>query len=237
MQKKSPKITIKFFLNKNVAPVQDDKERDYYPLYVMLIYNRKNTQIRSHFEDYVYTSLEAVEKESPGLMAFEEKMLRKLVEYIIKYQGEEEFSLNGISKKYEYLSISIFDAMDAYLTDKLKSFVFSTPNELSPVLNFDGEGVTALHLFKVAKLLFKGFTSYLMPTLFDEMKAYEKYLVLFPEPQPKYNFPIVLDWLVGNHQKELDDAYLKVFKKKGNDLKYIHSLIDEATWKFEQYVV
>ena len=58
--KKEKKITVKFFLNRKVEPATGDKGEKYYPLYLMITYNRKNMQFRSKYGMF-YSDLNEVE--------------------------------------------------------------------------------------------------------------------------------------------------------------------------------
>ena len=83
-KKKAPtkpkKITIKFFVNKAVQPTIEGETKRY-PLYALITYDRKNTMMRCHYGNY-YKDLNEIERvHYPGLLAMEERIIRKTIDY------------------------------------------------------------------------------------------------------------------------------------------------------------
>jgi len=229
--KKSSKITIKFFLNENInGPIEDPNDIPLHPLYILVIFRRSNTKIRSQYGMY-YESLEEVGKYDENLMLFEERIIRKLIEYEVSKYGEDEFSLAGLKDKFEIYSTSIKSACEVYLKDELRKAFKNTKDDLFHVLTTRHELATVERLFKAGKLLFKDFEKGLEPQLLEEIYAFEKYKMLFPGKLFGYNFPTVIDWVAGNHLQQLDELYKKTFNKQDKTLKAIHSLLENSCQK------
>lgn len=225
---KTSKITIKFFLKKSLPAGSDESGKILYPLYIMITYKRKNTQIKSKYGSN-YLNIEEVEKWDKGLISFEEKILRKVIEYEIERVGEEKFSLVGIGQKYEVYSTSIYWAIEKYMKRKLWSAIQRTNDELQMVLRYDTAQATFSRLYKAATLLFKDFNEKLSPELAQEVRAYQTYLQLYPESQFTYDFPTVIEWVNSDFRKTLEEAYHKTFKNDRKGLEAILNLIENAT--------
>src|SRR5579872_4936730 len=127
--KKASKITIKFYLNENIVAGSDQDNRPLFPLYILIIYKRGNTKIKSSY-GLLYTSLDEVNLLSPGLMAFEEKSIRKFIEYETSLKGGEDFTLQGIREKYSVYSASISSALEKYLKTRLKKEIMSIKGDM-----------------------------------------------------------------------------------------------------------
>ena len=124
--KRSGKITVTFFLNKNVKPETPSPmigEGDRYPLYLQVTYNRKNTQFRSFYLG-CYASLdEALSgKENTDKRKYEELLIRKVVEYEVRHKGKD-FQLKGLNDRYLNYSESIFFTVDQYFRNLIYSAV------------------------------------------------------------------------------------------------------------------
>jgi len=108
--KKGKKITVKFFLNRLLEAATNDKGQESYPLYIQVTYNRKNMQLKSKYSEYYYDLSEV----KPGLMEFEEKVLRKIVTHEAG-ETKGEYDLKGLKRKYEVYSMSVHQAVEEYL--------------------------------------------------------------------------------------------------------------------------
>lgn len=219
---KTKKITVKFFLNEAVEPVQGEGRKKYYPLYVQVTYNRKNMQFKAKYSEY-YENLEEVKQ---SLLDFEERAIKSIVTHeAAKAKGE--YDLKGLKKKYDVYSTSILEALEHYLKPKLRIAVLKTGSELSKVLNFKDANATIDLLHKAANLLFKDFDRNLPDKLKEELKAYEHYQKLY-RPILSNDFPIVIDWVDGSHKEELEKRLSITLKGKPEMIKSIKALIDHS---------
>src|SRR5690606_7251944 len=180
--KKPKKITIKFFLNKNLQPQKLSKEGgrkalSIYPLYIQVIYNRTNTQFKSFYGEY-YSDLTKVDEENmsgPGLLKFEEEIVRKIMEYEIEKKGEK-FDLKTITRKYESYGQSIEGLLNGYLKSKLQRILVKTkPYEYAQVFNFADSKVDSLLIYKAAKSLYEGLEKAIPKEFVEEMRVYEDF--------------------------------------------------------------
>ena len=112
---KEKKVSVKFFLNKDVKPsLYDDVKL--YPVYVRVTYNRKNTKfkaaidqatlwIREEFEDHYLLD----EKNRKSFEEIEQALID-----IVGYEAErlgDKFTLKGIGQRLEYYKISIYNCL------------------------------------------------------------------------------------------------------------------------------
>ena len=233
---KPKKITVRFFLQKNVHPeaTQHDgkKESAAYPLYLYVTYNRKNMQFKSNYGMF-YTDMSDVEVWDKGLMAFEEKLIEKIIRYeTSQLSDQDEYDMRGLKDKYEIYSTSIHMALEQYLKPKLRMSILKTNNELQHALNLNTNYYhnTVLRLYKVAGLVFDNFFKVLDKPLHEEIEAYKKLDQVLPRVS-KYDFPTVIDWLDGSYKKELKLFLNKVFKNKPEFISSIVKLIENAVDK------
>lgn len=219
---KEKKITVKFFLNEAVEPVEGEGKKKYYPLYVQVTYDRKNMQFKSKYSEY-YGSLDEVK---PPLLQFEEKVVKAIVSYE-SVKVKREYDLKGLKRKYEVYSTSILEALEQYLKPKLRLSALKTGNVLAGVLNFNDPKITTSQLYEAAKLLFKDFEGNLPEKLKVELDAYDYYQRLYP-PVLAYNFPTLIEWMDGSYVGELGKKLTKTVKNRPKLPKEIKALINHA---------
>ena len=227
MKKNLTKITIKFFLNRNLAPMRQ-YGKSFYPLYVLTTFQRKSTQFKSKSEEY-FEDFESLKKDRPDILEFEERILRKMVEYEVEKVGEDKFTLKGLSERYPYYATSIFIALETYLKDKLQKQMFSGADPLAMVPHYENPAVTVALLYTAAVRLFPGFESKMPAQLIEELQAYEHYHTLFPLEFYMYDFAVIIEWLNGDHEKLLTEAFTKVYGNKPVELNRIVTLLNKAT--------
>jgi hypothetical protein len=225
--KKAKKITIKFFLNQLVEAVTDEKGRPSYPLYIQVTYNRKNMQLRSKYAEY-YRDLKEVK---PGLMDFEERVLRKIVAYESSTAEEkktEAYDLKGLKRKYEVYSLSIEEALEHYLKPKLRLAILKTNDDLTAVLNFDDVRATVDRLHRAAQMLFINFDPFLSGQLKEDLAAYAHYRALFKGPNLSFDFPTIIDWVDGSYKIELEKILNRKYRTKPGMVRRVLELVDYA---------
>ena len=227
MKKNLSKITIKFFLNRNLAPMRQHG-KSFYPLYVLTTFQRKSTQFKSKSEEY-FEDFESLKKNRPDILQFEERILRKMVEYEVEKVGEEKFTLKGLSERYPYYAISIYIALETYLKNKLQKQMLSSADPLALVPHYENPAVTVSLLYTAAVRLFPGFESKMPAQLIEELQAYEYYQTLFPLEFYMYDFAVIIEWLNGDHEKVLEEAFTNVYGNKPAELNRIVALLNKAT--------
>ncbi|HUX58944.1 MAG TPA: hypothetical protein VMV77_18375 [Bacteroidales bacterium] len=132
------KITVAFFLNKNVKPDLSHpmfSGSGRYPLYIQVTYNRRNTQFRS-FHRQSYTNLEEAffSKEDNEHRKYEESLIKKVVEYEVKHLGKD-FQLKGLNDRYRNYSEYIFNPIDKYFRDIIYNAIVKTNSEFFEILD------------------------------------------------------------------------------------------------------
>lgn len=204
--KKEKKITVRFYLNKQLEPVTGEKKKKYYPLYLYITYDRRNMQFRSKYGLY-YDSLKEVE---PGLMDFEENSIRKIIAYESSFTSEP-YELKGLRQRYDVYAVSIQQAVEDYIKPKLRLAILKTNDELTAVLDFNQPQATSGRLYAVAKKLFTRFEKSIPATLNELLDAYETISNISSNPpQNGYNFPTVIDWVAGDFPQELGAALTRL---------------------------
>jgi hypothetical protein len=233
---KPKKITIRFFLHKNVQPeaviLENGKETKAYPLYIYITYNRKNMQFRSNYSMF-YKDMKDVENTDPGLMAFEEKLITKIIRYESSLMPQEEdYDMKGIKDKYTIYATSIITLLEKYLKPKVRQTVFKTNNELMHVMNFEtGNSYnTVFRLYEAAGRLFDNFFDKLDKQLKENIETYKKFYQVL-SGTGRYNFPTLIDWMDGSFKKELKAISEKLFKGKHELQNTMIKLIDKAVEK------
>ena len=218
---KEKKITVKFFLNQALEPVRDERGRKLYPLYLQVTYNRKNMQCKSRYGLF-YKTLKEVPSE---LMAFEEKLLKKIVRYEA-IGNEEGYELKGLKRKYDLYSTSVYQALETYLKPKLRLAVLKIGGELAHVLDFSQPRISTGLLYQAANLLFPKFDSTMPQRLRDDLQSYNLYESLNNQPVLSYDFPGVIDWVEGSYKAAV--MSLPVLKTDNDNAKKVGRLIDDA---------
>ncbi len=219
--RKEKKITIKFFLNQALEPVTGERGKKLYPLYLQVTYNRKNMQFKSRYGLF-YKNLKEVPAE---LTAFEEKLLTKIIRYEAK-GAEESYELKGLKRKYDLYSISVYQALEAYLKPRLRLAVLNSGGELAQVLDFNQPRIPTRLLHDAATLLFPQFDNGLPQKLQDDLQVYHLFQNLHQEPVLSYDFPTIIDWLEGSYKTAVMN--LPALKTGSDNLKKIVKLIDDA---------
>lgn len=227
-ESRQKKITVNFFLNKNVQPdaIVDvkGKTRDAYPLYISVTYNRKNMQFKSNYGMF-YCDLKDVEK---GLMECEVRIINKIIRYEHS-DGDEDYGMKGLSKRYSIYAHSLYMTAEKYLKPKLRLAIMATNNEMFHTLNLnvDYSRNRALLLYKAAQTLFDNFMSKASASLKAEMELYGDLAPLL-QSKGNYDFPTNIDWIDGSYKSELRAELEKLGKDK-EVIRETERLIDLAT--------
>jgi hypothetical protein len=204
------KITVTFFLNKNVrpdpythSPLLSGKEL--YPLYIQVTYNRRNTQFRSTYHRS-YSNIEEalLSKEEKDHRKYEESLIRKVVEYEVKHYGKN-FSLKGFNDRYLNYSANIINPIDKYFRDLIYNAIVKTDSEFLKILDpYNLEQVPFDIYYKAASKLINDLDKKLPSDFPEEMNIVLEFLK-WVESQD--NLIELIDWL--DHSAiEAFDSYL-----------------------------
>ncbi len=201
--KRPKKVTVKFFLNEHLKEIERE-DGNYYPLYVQITYNRKNTQIKCAYGGF-YKSMEQLEDQYAPLLRFEEEIFKKTVYYELGQQGEE-FQLRGIGKKYDAYCASIPALFDRYLKVRLKNTLQKAqPLRFLDVLQTEKRDIPFSLLLEASYRLFDNLKAIISDEFREEMEIYELYQALLGDQirEENFRFPVVIDWLAGDHSQEV----------------------------------
>lgn len=225
-QPKPKKITVSLFLNKHVQPTGtktygNGNDRDAYPLYIAVIYNSRNTQFKSNYA-MPYSDLNEVE---PGLIEFEKRLITKILRFeISKQNGNLEYDLKGLKKKYDMYSHSLFTSLEKYLRPKLRLEILKTKDDLYKELHLKEGSVKGL--YKAAGKLFDNFYENMDKGVRGEIELFEKLLPLLRVGN--YEFPTIIDWMDGSFSDELKTSLSKGNEQSGELIDRSIKLITDA---------
>ncbi|WP_026999438.1 hypothetical protein [Eisenibacter elegans] len=204
--KKPKKITIKFFLNEHIKPI-DTPQGIAYPLYCQITYNRKNTHIKCNYGGY-YTSMESIQETQPKLLPFEEYIFRQMMDYEVGQHGEL-LDMKGLGTKYDRYSVSIHALFSHHLKARLQSETLQAqPQEFVEVLNYHKKTLSFQILLRAAEKLFDDLPGLLSPEFHEEITLYQHYYELYKttldQAETDYGFPLIIDWVTGTHPRQLE---------------------------------
>ncbi|MFN0049034.1 MAG: hypothetical protein ACKVOU_07940 [Cytophagales bacterium] len=204
-----PKITIKPFVNKNLTPLEASSK---YPLYFQITFQRRNTQVKSHFNTFLET-VEGIRGDEFDILKFEMEILEKTVFHEYKKAGKA-FTLHGIKEKYELNILSLTDVFEGHLKKKLLKAIKYCHSEFLPIIKFDGFEVTFTLLFKASKLLIDNFTKTLPSDFKEEIEAYQNFVLINKTKLKSCEYACVIDWQQFEYQTELKNSFAKIFPEK-----------------------
>jgi hypothetical protein len=222
---KPKKVTVKFFINKVVVPVTEGKTKRY-PLYMLLTYDRKNTMMRCHYGEY-YRDLNEVDKvHYPGLLAMEERIIRKTIGYELIQRGDE-FDLKGTNKKYDQYAIGIHVLLERYLKNQLWSVLSRIePYEYVKALNFTDPDVEFSTVYKMAIKLYQDLPA-LQPKNFEQdINIYQAFMKLYQGSFFQYSFPVVIEWLEGSAADDYRNKLTALYPNNPSKIKKSIEFID-----------
>lgn len=218
---KPKKVTLKFFLNKAVQPLVDGKEKRY-PLYVLITYNRKNTMIRCKHGNY-YKDFKEIDKvHYPGLLAFEERIIRKTISMEQTLQGAE-FDMKGLHRKYEQYSKGIHEVLGQFLKNGLWNVLLRLePYEYAKALNFNDPDVDFETLLAITKRIYKNLNDLLPRDFETQLEIYQTFNKLYRGAIFDYTFPTIIEW---TDKTAMDDYNTKLESVYKNDQQMIRRSI------------
>lgn len=187
------KVTIKHFLNTAVTTAVD-----HYPLYVMVTYDRKNTQFKSLVFDF-FKDIEDAKKDIPHKLAFEERVIRALVEFEVEFYSEKlvGYSVKGLGSRYNVLSISMYHLLTNYLNEMLRKIVLKcSPKEFFQLVmdKFRREDFSLL--YEACRRLFDDFEDHTTDLFRKRILYFEEYNRIYDLPRQvlKYQHCTLVEW-------------------------------------------
>ena len=231
MLTKHKKISVRFFLNKAVPYIPESNSitkdtthpEEFYPVYLQVTYNRKNTQFKSCVEEYV-TNLDLLSEESKSKLKFQESYLKKIILYEDKDESEN-YSLKSLKERYDYytqfISMTLWEKANAELNQILRNFnenhegVFNY-GDPETKMNRQFEFQFDLPKVKVGWDSKIGAADSFLSDEFKKNIEYQRinralfYVTAFFPINHSQNFPYssprLIDWLNGNIKDQLKEA-------------------------------
>jgi len=226
MRTKQKKITVKPFVNKNLASQDTDYK---YPLYFQITFERRNTQVKSHFSTLL-SSLGGLKAEDAEKIKFESSILERTVAYEQSKSGSS-FTLHGIKERYELYAIALDEVFEIHLKKKLLKAIKYSNSEFLPVLKFEGFEVTFSLLFKASKLLVDNFVKTLPIEFREEIEAYQKYHTLRKLNPWYFRYDCIMDWVDSDYKTELQAQIANYFSEKPiaaeKIIAILHEMVEE----------
>jgi len=222
------KISVTFFLNKNVKPEKYMfspllSRTNRYPLYLQVTYNRKNTQFRSFYRSSFSSLEEAFSSEEENEhRKYEESLIKKVVEYEIMHLGKN-FDLKGFNDRYLNYNEYIFNPIDKYFRDLIYDAVVKTNSEFFEILDPWKLQQVSFHIYyKAASNLINDLDKILPYGFSEDMKMGLEFLK-WTEAQDE--LIRLIDWLDHSAIKAYE-SYLKVKKYNENQIIALISFIN-----------
>ncbi|MDX2197230.1 MAG: hypothetical protein NW207_12520 [Cytophagales bacterium] len=199
------KITIKPYLNTTLQPKEVKGKYKYfdrkYPLYYQITFERKNTQIKSHYNMY-FGDLQDVYNEEPGLIEFESEILTHIICYE-KVISSGTFELSGIKLKYEKYLTPINNILEEYFKKKLVKAASQCYSEYRYVLRFDSFDVRFTTLFGACEKLFPEIKQLLGTQFGKEYADYRTYLAALDKDDEPYSYLSLIHWHMNDYKTQL----------------------------------
>jgi len=201
------------------------KKRKGYPLYLYITYNRKNMQFKSSHSMW-YADMEDVERQSPGLMDREIKLINQIIRYeetLLKVDAE--YVMKGFKERYDDYSVSIRDVLEKYLKVKLQFEIKRTDSPLLHVLDFrPDKGLADFEaLYEAAQKLYGNLFETMDNNIRKQLDWYCAHVATF-KSKGKHDFPSLIDWHDGSFRSEIVQAG----RMTKNELSIMDTTIDNA---------
>jgi len=210
-----PKINVRHFINKNLKPYWSPYSgySDDYPLYIQVTFARKNTQIKSHFDNY-YTSIDVALEEHKDMLDLEKNWIERIIAYEYITKGKD-FNLKGFGQRYPIYSSPIPIIIDQELKKKFTYALIDTETEFRNLLLPKDQNVSIITYYKAASILTK--TKIEKNTSLEFKKQIEATGEYFERYWDEEIKPILIDWL--DHSNIIE--YQNWLENKGHDQKNI----------------
>ncbi len=231
---KEKTIAVRFFLNTELQPeeLKDSKGivRKGYSLYLHVTYNRKSMRFKSKYGS-VYTDLNKVDSEDPGIMDFERKLIEKVIRFEHRLLGmDKPYEMKGLKDRYEIYTDSLASVIEKYLRPKLLVAINGTNSELVYALDLKDHRENKNHvllLYSAAEKLFNNFSKQIDQTLKAELETYRRLFDLL-NTKIDQDYPLVIDSLDDEFRSEFGKTLERQKNSTSNYITRAFNLIDIA---------
>lgn len=216
------KITVKPFLNKNLAAQNSSFGEKLFPLYYQVTFNRKNTQFKSNFDLYL-ASIEETNSTEKQQIQTEIDVITKIIN-TEKDSNSSDYSLMGLKQKHEFYLMPVDKIIQKYLLNILQKAVNQCNSEYKYIFKFENNDSNVILLFKACKELIDNISKYLP----DEYKFEIDVLKALIKHQRK-GF-VIANWMDENIQNELKAEFTSHFeniKTAENAINFIENVVGE----------
>lgn len=219
------KISVRFFLNTNVKPLHIPLlgESNFYPLYVQVTFNRKNTQFRSSHR-FTYMSIEEAFSRAGEFLKYEESLIKLIVKYEFIKKGAN-FDLTGLKDKYRIYTLDVKYYVEKHLRNSISGILTKTRSRFVTILDPSSNYQIPINIYYEAALKLIDNFEKILPENFKKELASGNEFITWSEKKEKS--PRVIEWL----SQITVEEYKKYLMKKGNSASMINSklnIIDKA---------
>lgn len=146
------KITVKHYLNKKVKSKFIDNENNY-PIYVMVLFNRKKTEFKSNIGFAYDLELEIIKK----LIAKERKLIIDLIIFYVSNNIDNDFIISDLKEVYRTTSKNIVETINDMLSgmflQQISNYVYLDNKTLPKEWNFAKLSKEKKRLFYLHKII------------------------------------------------------------------------------------
>ncbi len=217
------KISVRFFLNKNVKPFHIPLlgDSDFYPLYVQVTFRRKNTQFRSLYQRQ-YLNIEEALNQDRNNLNYEKNIIQQVVEFEVKTKGER-FKLIGLKDRYKNYTTEVGFSVKKYLRITLLASLEQSNSKYWMIMDPTSNWEVPIRLYYNASLkLINNFETFLPTNFKKDINTAEEFIRW---SEKKKVSPLLIQWLNGSLKVE----YKTFLQKKGNSKSLINEKLDLIT--------
>lgn len=202
-------ISVRFFLNRNVKPLHIPLlgDSEFFPVYVQVTYNRRNTQFKS-FHNMTYMSIEDAFASAGEHFIYEEELIKQVVMFEVKTKGVK-YELKGLKDRYRNYTINVKSYVEKYLRDILSESLKKSKSKFGPVLNVHYHYEIPVTLYYEASVRLVNNIDTFLPEYFKNEMIYGEEFIKWCNR--KRNIPRLITWL----NDTLKEEYRFYLKKKG----------------------
>lgn len=193
------KYSRKHILNKRLKPVRTPDGISLYPVYIQVIYQRKNYSFKSIIQTY-YAILDDIRNEDQMTMRSELEFLDAVLKFEFEKKSEK-LEIVGFADRFNHYRLSAIQQIELVLIDKLKVFLGREYKEYFKIIDFEFLPGKLKLLLNAVKLLYpKIDEDYTYSRFRDAQQFLEVYKKTFPENRVgEFIRPSVFDWISGDH--------------------------------------
>ena len=193
-------------------------EKVIYPLYYQVVFKRQNTKMKSLYGFY-YENLASVQKQNPGLVDFETKVIEQAIQYENSIYGEE-FQMKGFPERYNKYAQSVNQVVGKYL----KHIIWLVTNRASSIpeyadkyfnyfffINYKDSKLHFRHLYNLFQKVYTDFNQFLKPEDIETIEALELFQQVFKTGKG-YHFTTIIEWLSNTAKNEFRNLLINNYK-------------------------